>query len=89
MLVLNIRPNEFTFGTVIHSSIALGDLNIGKQQLHTCATKIGLHSNVFVGSAILDLYAKLSITQDAKNHHQVNEILFAFEFLWAFGVGCI
>ncbi|KAL6272655.1 hypothetical protein ACE6H2_023347 [Prunus campanulata] len=66
MLVSNIRPNEFTFGTVIHSSIALGDLSIGKQQLHACATKIGLHSNVFVGSAILDLYAKLSITQDAK-----------------------
>ncbi|KAI5325561.1 hypothetical protein L3X38_034635 [Prunus dulcis] len=65
MLLSNIRPNEFTFGTVIHSSTALGDLNIGKQ-LHACATKIGLHSNVFVGSATLDLYAKLSITQDAK-----------------------
>ncbi|KAB2630721.1 pentatricopeptide repeat-containing protein [Pyrus ussuriensis x Pyrus communis] len=65
MLVLNIRPNEFTFGTVIHSSTALGDLSIGKQ-LHACATKTGLHSNVFVGSAILDLYAKLSVTQDAQ-----------------------
>lgn len=65
MLVLNIRPNEYTFGTVIHSSTALGDLNIGKQ-LHSCATKMGLHSNVFVGSAILDLYAKLSSIQDAR-----------------------
>ncbi|KAL6285265.1 hypothetical protein ACE6H2_009655 [Prunus campanulata] len=59
MVVSNIIPNEFTFGTVVHLSTALGDLNIGKQQLHACATKIGLHSNVFVGSAILDLYAKL------------------------------
>ncbi|XP_050384571.1 pentatricopeptide repeat-containing protein At5g42450, mitochondrial [Argentina anserina] len=65
MLVLNVRPNEYTFGTVIHSSTALGDLNIGKQ-LHAFATKMGLHSNVFVGSAMLDLYAKLSSLQDAR-----------------------
>ncbi|XP_004305224.1 PREDICTED: pentatricopeptide repeat-containing protein At5g42450, mitochondrial-like [Fragaria vesca subsp. vesca] len=65
MLVLNIRPNEYTFGTVIPSSTVLGDLSIGKQ-LHAFATKMGLHSNVFVGSAMLDLYAKLSIIQDAR-----------------------
>ncbi|KAL6966128.1 hypothetical protein U1Q18_042587 [Sarracenia purpurea var. burkii] len=65
MLMLNIRPNEFTFGTVINSSISLSDLNSGKQ-LHGCATKLGLQSNVFVGSAILDLYAKLSSIEEAQ-----------------------
>ncbi|KAL7169968.1 hypothetical protein ACSBR2_034924 [Camellia fascicularis] len=65
MLVMNIRPNEFTFGTVVHSSTALRDLNLGKQ-LHACAAKIGLESNVFVGSAILDLYAKLSTIEEAR-----------------------
>ncbi|KAL7169966.1 hypothetical protein ACSBR2_034922 [Camellia fascicularis] len=65
MLVMNIRPNEFTFGTVTHSSTALRDLNLGKQ-LHACAAKIGLESNVFVGSAILDLYAKLSTIEEAR-----------------------
>ncbi len=65
MLVSNIRPNEFTFGTVTHSSTALGNFNIGKQ-LHACATKIGLHSNVFVGSALLDFYAKLSTIEEAQ-----------------------
>lgn len=65
MLVSDIRPNEFTFGTVVHSSTELGDIHIGKQ-LHACATKIGLHRNVFVGSALLDFYAKLSSIENAR-----------------------
>ncbi|XP_027070311.2 pentatricopeptide repeat-containing protein At5g42450, mitochondrial-like [Coffea arabica] len=65
MLELDIKPNEFTFGTVIHSSIVLNDLLLGKQ-LHACATKIGLSSNVFVSSTILDLYVKLSRIEEAQ-----------------------
>ncbi|XP_057972439.1 pentatricopeptide repeat-containing protein At5g42450, mitochondrial [Malania oleifera] len=65
MLALGIRPSEFTFGTVIHSTIALRDINLGKQ-LHACALKVGLGSNVFVGSAVLDIYAKLSTVEEAK-----------------------
>ncbi|XP_059646990.1 pentatricopeptide repeat-containing protein At5g42450, mitochondrial [Cornus florida] len=65
MLMLNIRPNEFTFGTTIHLSTAAKDLNLGKQ-LHACATKFGLTSNVFVGSAVLDLYSKLSTIEEAR-----------------------
>ncbi|KAF8396735.1 hypothetical protein HHK36_018365 [Tetracentron sinense] len=65
MFILKIRPNEFTFGTVIHSSVALRDLNVGKQ-LHACATKMGLQSNVFVGSSVVDLYAKLSTIEEAR-----------------------
>ncbi|KAK9289810.1 hypothetical protein L1049_007970 [Liquidambar formosana] len=65
MLMLDIRPTEFTFGTIIHSSTAVRDLNSGKQ-LHAFATKVGLHSNVFVGSAVLDFYAKLSTIEEAR-----------------------
>lgn len=65
MLALDIRPNEFTFGTVIPSSTALQSLNSG-MQLHGCAKKMGFNSNVFVGSAILDLYAKLSTIEEAR-----------------------
>lgn len=64
MLASNIRPNEFTFGTLVRSSIAQKDIRIGKQ-LHACATKVGLHKNVFVGSALVDLYSKLSVIEDA------------------------
>ncbi|XP_052173950.1 pentatricopeptide repeat-containing protein At5g42450, mitochondrial [Diospyros lotus] len=65
MAMMNISPNEFTFSTVIHSSTALQDLYSGRQ-LHGFAAKIGLDSNVFVGSAILDLYAKLSSVEEAQ-----------------------
>lgn len=37
MLELDIRPNEFTFGTVIPSSTSLKDLNLGRQ-FHGYAT---------------------------------------------------
>ncbi|MBA0880787.1 hypothetical protein Goshw_026229 [Gossypium schwendimanii] len=77
MLFNNIRPTEFTFGTVIHSSTLLKDLNIGKQ-LHGCTIKSGLNSNVFVGSASLDLYSKLSTIEEARkvfeDTHQPNVV---------------
>lgn len=64
MLLMDIRPSQFTFGTIIHSSIALKDFYLGKQ-LHACATKMGLQSNVFVGSAMLDCYVKLGLIEEA------------------------
>ncbi|KAK2976573.1 hypothetical protein RJ640_024194 [Escallonia rubra] len=65
MLESNIRPNEYSFGTVIHSSTALKDISLGKQ-LHACSIKTGLLPNVFVGSAVLNLYAKLSVIEEAQ-----------------------
>jgi pentatricopeptide repeat protein len=65
MLFLNVTPNEFTFGTVIHSSTSLGDLNLGRQ-FQACAMKMGLNYMVFVGSAVLDSYAKLGSIQEAQ-----------------------
>ncbi|XWS59769.1 hypothetical protein CRYUN_Cryun08bG0150000 [Craigia yunnanensis] len=77
MLFNNIRPTEFTFGTVIHSSTLLKDLIIG-EQLHACAIKMGLSSNVFVGSASLDFYSKLSTIEEARrvfeDIHQPNVV---------------
>lgn len=65
MLELNVRPNEFTFGTVVPSSTILKDLNLGKQ-FHGFAMKAGLASNLFVGSVLLSLYAKLSSIEEAQ-----------------------
>ncbi|KAJ1394838.1 Tetratricopeptide-like helical domain superfamily [Sesbania bispinosa] len=65
MLASKIRPNEFTFGTVLHSSTVLGNVIVGRQ-LHACATKIGLACHVFVGSALVDLYVKLSTLEEAQ-----------------------
>ncbi|CAH2038478.1 unnamed protein product [Thlaspi arvense] len=65
LLLLGIRPNEFTFGTVIGSSTSSKDVKLGKQ-LHGYALKMGLASNVFVGSAVLNCYVKLSTLIDAR-----------------------
>ncbi|KAI3962534.1 hypothetical protein MKW92_024530 [Papaver armeniacum] len=65
LLILNCTPTQYTFGTVIHSSIALQNLCIG-EQFHACALKLGLNSNVFVGSSILNLYVKLNTIENAR-----------------------
>ncbi|CAK8564853.1 unnamed protein product [Lathyrus sativus] len=65
MFASTIRPNEFTFGTVLHSSTRLGNVVVGKQ-LHGRAIKTGLGGNVFVGSALVDLYVKLSTIEEAQ-----------------------
>ncbi|XP_042512317.1 pentatricopeptide repeat-containing protein At5g42450, mitochondrial [Macadamia integrifolia] len=65
MLILNIRPNEYAFAILIHSSVAVKNLHTGRQ-LHACAAKMGLQSNVFVGSSLVDTYAKLSSIEEAQ-----------------------
>ncbi|KAM3352432.1 hypothetical protein ACQJBY_023967 [Aegilops geniculata] len=58
-------PNEFTFGTVLRSATALRDPRVGAQ-LHACAAKSGLCSIVFVGSALVDHYAKMGAMREAQ-----------------------
>ncbi|WVZ68247.1 hypothetical protein U9M48_017207 [Paspalum notatum var. saurae] len=60
-----VAPNEFTFGTVLRSATALRSPRLGVQ-LHACAVKLGLCSNVFVGSALIDHYAKMGALRDAQ-----------------------
>ncbi|XP_059305647.1 pentatricopeptide repeat-containing protein At5g42450, mitochondrial [Lycium ferocissimum] len=63
MFEFDIKPNEFTFGVVVHSSIVLRDPHLGKQ-FHAISMKLGLNSNVYVGSSLLDLYVKLSSIEE-------------------------
>ncbi|XP_050212312.1 pentatricopeptide repeat-containing protein At5g42450, mitochondrial [Mercurialis annua] len=65
MFLVNIKPNEYTFATVIHSSTVIKDIYSG-MQFHACAMKMGLHSSVFVGSAMLNYYAKLCSIEEAR-----------------------
>ena len=65
VLADGVAPNEFTFGTVLRSATALRAPRVGAQ-LHACATKLGLCSNVFVGSALLDHYAKMGAMREAQ-----------------------
>ncbi|CAL5043764.1 unnamed protein product [Urochloa decumbens] len=65
VLAGGIAPNEFTFGTVLRSATALRAPRVGAQ-LHACAAKLGLCSNVFVGTALLDHYAKMGAMREAQ-----------------------
>lgn len=65
ILHVNIRPNEHTFGALIHSSILRKDLHLGKQ-IQGFSIKVGLNFNVYVSSAIVDLYVKFGSIEDAQ-----------------------
>ncbi|CAL5037572.1 unnamed protein product [Urochloa decumbens] len=65
VLAGGVAPNEFTFGTVLRSATALRAPRVGAQ-LHACAAKLGLCSNVFVGTALLDHYAKMGAMREAQ-----------------------
>ncbi|KDP27362.1 hypothetical protein JCGZ_20186 [Jatropha curcas] len=65
MICLNIRPNQFTFASLIQSSTTIQNFHLGKQ-FHASAIKMGLYSIVFVGSAMLNFYAKLSSIDEAR-----------------------
>lgn len=65
VLADGVAANEFTFGTVLRSATALRAPRVGVQ-LHACAAKLGLCSNVFVGSALLDHYAKMGAMREAQ-----------------------
>lgn len=76
MIGMNIRPNEFTFGVAFQIPIALFEnsddesgeengVNLGKQ-LHACAIRMGLISNVYAGTATLNFYAKLRDIESAR-----------------------
>ncbi|XP_058083625.1 pentatricopeptide repeat-containing protein At2g46050, mitochondrial [Magnolia sinica] len=65
MLVEMVGPNYITFISVLGACLRLNDIEIGKQ-LHCLIIKVGFSSNGFVGSALVDLYAKFGNVGDAR-----------------------
>ncbi|CAA7016817.1 unnamed protein product [Microthlaspi erraticum] len=55
------KPNEFTFATVLTSS----GLSLGKQ-IHGLVIKWSYDSHIFVGSSLLDMYAKAGEIEEAR-----------------------
>ncbi|XP_073121672.1 pentatricopeptide repeat-containing protein At1g74600, chloroplastic [Henckelia pumila] len=60
----SITPNSFTFASVLTGSAALKELPFGKS-IHGWTIKCGVGTDVFVGTAIVDLYAKCGAICDA------------------------
>ncbi|KAF5748496.1 putative pentatricopeptide repeat-containing protein [Tripterygium wilfordii] len=53
----DIKPNEFALSTVLKACSLCRNLQFGKQ-LHADAIKLGLFLDLYVGSCLVDLYAK-------------------------------
>lgn len=60
-----IRPNEFTLATSLKAGSMCLDLEFGKQ-VHVEVIKSGTFEDVYVGSALVDLYAKCSEIEYAR-----------------------
>eukprot|EP01018_Ginkgo_biloba_P029375 Gb_08128 [translate_table: standard] len=59
-----MNPTQFTFGSVVSACATLAALDHGKQ-VHAHIIKDGFESCVFVGNALVDMYAKCGLIDDA------------------------
>ncbi|KAJ0971195.1 hypothetical protein J5N97_019154 [Dioscorea zingiberensis] len=62
---LYVRPDRSSFPCALKSCAALGSLFSG-QQLHLQAFILGLHPDLFVASALVDMYSKCRVVDDAR-----------------------
>ncbi|XP_027172173.1 pentatricopeptide repeat-containing protein At3g58590 [Coffea eugenioides] len=60
MFHCSYRPNEFSFSSVVKSSVGLE-----VQQLHSFIIKMGYHDNEYVSSSLISSYAKNGFIDDA------------------------
>ncbi|KAG2411414.1 hypothetical protein I3760_Q002000 [Carya illinoinensis] len=65
----NVSADQATFASVLSASANLASLSLGKQ-LHSTVIRSGFMSNVFSGSALVDMYAKCGSLKDALQSFQ-------------------
>ncbi|CAL0318696.1 unnamed protein product [Lupinus luteus] len=56
------RPR--TFATMVRASAGLGLIQVGRQA-HSCALKMGVCDDIFVSCALIDMYSKCGVIEDA------------------------
>ncbi|BAT78540.1 hypothetical protein LR48_Vigan04g188000 [Vigna angularis] len=59
-----VIPNDYTVVVVLSACSRLGDLEMGKW-VHIYAESIGYKGNLFVGNALIDMYAKCGVIEKA------------------------
>ncbi|XP_062101056.1 pentatricopeptide repeat-containing protein At2g13600-like [Humulus lupulus] len=62
---MNLSPNDHTLTSVLNACGSLTVLQEGKQ-VHSLVTKMGSESNVFVASALIDMYSKCGSIDEAR-----------------------
>ncbi|EEF35667.1 pentatricopeptide repeat-containing protein, putative [Ricinus communis] len=65
MLRSDIEPNEFTLATVLTSCTDASGSELGRQ-IHSLIIKCNYDSHIFVGSSLLDMYAKAGRILEAR-----------------------
>ncbi|PIN19993.1 hypothetical protein CDL12_07318 [Handroanthus impetiginosus] len=65
MLRSGIYPNEFTFATVLTSCVGASGFEYGRQ-IHSLIVKSPFEFHMYVGSSLLDLYAKAGLIHEAR-----------------------
>ncbi|KAL6988143.1 Pentatricopeptide repeat-containing protein, chloroplastic [Sarracenia purpurea var. burkii] len=79
MLEQNVTPNEVTLASILPACHPGGSMALGKQ-LHGFAIRNCLDQNVFVGSALVDMYSKSGAINYAENvfstSHEKNSITY-------------
>nr|XP_016433098.1 PREDICTED: putative pentatricopeptide repeat-containing protein At3g13770, mitochondrial [Nicotiana tabacum] len=66
MLRSGTEPNEFTFATVLTSCIGAVGFHFGRQ-VHCLVVKSPFELHIYVGSSLLDMYAKAGKVHDARD----------------------
>ncbi|XP_065881102.1 pentatricopeptide repeat-containing protein At3g09040, mitochondrial [Euphorbia lathyris] len=64
------HPDEFTYTSILSACAFLGCLE-GGRQLHTIIIKNKFASNLFVGNALVDMYAKSRALMDARKQFEL------------------
>ncbi|KAL8206046.1 hypothetical protein R6Q57_009597 [Mikania cordata] len=57
LLEMNLRPDSFTLVRILSACSQLGDLKTA-EWLDSCITDLGIDKNIFLGTALVDTYAK-------------------------------
>lgn len=65
MVKMGLQPNEFTFGSALKSAGGMQSDAIGRG-IHGACVKCGYEDNVYVGSALVDMYARCNKMAEAK-----------------------
>ncbi|OWM69897.1 hypothetical protein CDL15_Pgr025746 [Punica granatum] len=66
-----LKPNAYTFISVLKAVGKLGDIDKGRQ-VHSHVSETGMDSNVSVGTALIDMYAKSGSISDARGVFEMN-----------------
>lgn len=66
MLVLGICPNQVTIAALLPACGSIGSIQRGRE-VHGFICRKGFDANVFIASALIDMYAKCGSLKDARN----------------------